>query len=304
VLGRIVSILDSELGLSKQFGNSEFYYFCPFCHHHKAKLAVNIDKRMWQCWKCGTRGGSLVILLRRMKARRESIHELKTLLDEYEPKVAAHVPTTILSLPVEYTPLYDPPKTLESRHALTYLLSRGITRGDVLCHHIGFCPSGEYGGYIIIPSYDGTGVLNYFTGRSYHANVSWAHKTPSISKNIIGFESHINWQYPIVLVEGSFDAMAVKRNAIPLFGKIPSRKLQEKIIAEGVTDVYLALDRDALKESLTMAERFMKQGIAVHLVEINDKDPSKIGFVQMQHLIRTAQTISLYDLVKLRLSLI
>jgi hypothetical protein len=41
----------------------------------------------------------------------------------------------------------------------------------------------------------------------------------SSDKNIIGFENMINWNVPIVLCEGAFDAIAIKRNAIPLFGK-------------------------------------------------------------------------------------
>ncbi len=34
---------------------------------------------------------------------------------------------------------------------------------------------------------------------------------PSVSKDIIPFELFINWESPIVLCEGPFDAMAIKR---------------------------------------------------------------------------------------------
>ena len=37
---------------------------------------------------------------------------------------------------------------------------------------------------------------------------------------------YINWEEPIILVEGVFDAMAVKRNVIPLFGKLVLDKLK------------------------------------------------------------------------------
>ena len=87
---------------------------------------------------------------------------------------------------------------------------------------------------VIIPSYDSEGKLNFFVGRSYYKDATIRHKNPKVSKNIIGFESTINWKMPIVIVEGAFDAIAVKRNAIPLFGKKIMAVLKEKILLEKV----------------------------------------------------------------------
>ena len=57
----------------------------------------------------------------------------------------------------------------------------------------------------------------------------------------------INWSQPIILCEGAFDAIAIKRNAIPLFGKIIQPVLQRKIIEKRVRDIYICLDADALR---------------------------------------------------------
>ena len=57
----------------------------------------------------------------------------------------------------------------------------------------------------------------------------------------------INWNVPIVLCEGAFDAISIKRNAIPLFGKNISKKLMQKLVTSEVKKVYLALDKDAIK---------------------------------------------------------
>jgi hypothetical protein len=48
-----------------------------------------------------------------------------------------------------------------------------------------------------------------------------------VSRDIIGFELFINWNVPIILCEGVFDAIAIKRNAIPLLGKT-IQKVNEK----------------------------------------------------------------------------
>ncbi len=78
-----------------------------------------------------------------------------------------------------------------------------------------------------------------------------AYDAPSVNKSeIIGFEYYINWNVPVVLCEGVFDAMAIKRNAIPLFGKTISRRLMKKLVESEVKTVYIALDKDAVKQAM------------------------------------------------------
>ena len=92
--------------------------------------------------------------------------------------------------------------------------------------------------------------MNYFVSRSLDENAEYKYNAPQCNKNeIIGFEYFINWNVPVMLCEGSFDAIAIKRNAVPLFGKTISKKLKIKLINPQVKTVYLALDNDALKEA-------------------------------------------------------
>jgi transcription elongation factor Elf1 len=53
------TILRNLLGSSIAQGRkgAEHYFSCPFCNHHKKKLAVNIDKNVFHCWVCDTKGG-------------------------------------------------------------------------------------------------------------------------------------------------------------------------------------------------------------------------------------------------------
>ena len=59
---------------------------------------------------------------------------------------------------------------------------------------------------------------------------------------------------PIILCEGLFDAMAIKRNAIPLLGKNIQSNLMKKIVTSVVNKIYIALDRDAIKQALNFCE--------------------------------------------------
>ena len=86
-----------------------------------------------------------------------------------------------------------------------------------------------YQNRIIIPSYDSDGQLNYFVGRDFYKS-NMKYKNPPIPKDIIGFDLYVDWDEPIILCEGVFDAMAIKNNSIPLFGKTILPKLYSKIV--------------------------------------------------------------------------
>jgi DNA primase len=298
---QLVSLVDSVLGAHKEFNRTEFYYFCPFCHHYKPKLAVNVNKRKWHCWKCGAAGNTLLSLLRKLHVSREQIAELSSILGEEVYKFKDDKPTEgILILPQEYQPLY----VNGNKQAISYLNQRGITESDIIKYQLGYCEKGLYWGRIIIPSFDVSGRLNYFVGRDITNKSKLPYLMPPISKNVVGFESIINWKHHIVLVEGAFDSMAVKINAIPLFGKTLSKRLREKIIKESVNEIYLALDRDALKDTLKIAEKYMKEGLSVYVIELNGKDPSVLGFEQMQLLIKSATLLTFNNLLELKLRLV
>jgi DNA primase len=301
----IISILDSILGSNHPFSGGEYYYHCPFCHHYNQKLAVNISKRKWQCWKCGMRGGSLLSLVKKLDIPKSKYDDLRKLLYDEIPRYKKDTcgQSVKISLPGEYMPLYEPVKSIIGKHALWYLKDRGVGNSDVLRYQIGYCEEGKYQNRVIIPSYDEFGSLNYFVSRDFYDTSSLKYLIPPLTRNIVGFDFYINWKYPITLVEGVFDAMTVKRNAIPLFGKQISHKLKEKIIKQGVNEIYLALDQDALKDTISIAEYFMNNGIIVYIVELSGKDPSELGFETTRDLIENAEALTFRKLVNLKLAL-
>ena len=111
----------------------------------------------------------------------------------------------------------------------------------------------------------------------------------------------VNWDLPIVICEGVFDAIAVRMNSIPLFGKSPQSELQKKIINKGVKNVYLALDSDAFKNAIRFAETLMNNGVNVHIVELNESDPSDMGFNNINNKIKNTELLSLKKLMEYKL---
>jgi DNA primase len=120
---------------------------------------------------------------------------------------------------------------------------------------------------------------------------------------LIGFEYFINWKVPVILCEGIFDAIALKRNAIPLFGKTIPQALMKKLVENDVKTVYLALDNDALKEALKYSVDLLNRGKDVYLVELQDKDPSELGFENMTKHLHTAKQLTFRDLLAKKMQL-
>lgn len=307
---KLLQLLESVLGKGKPTSRGNIAFFSPFVSHHKPKLEVRStpDENgdyTWHCWVSDKRGKSIYTLFKSLNQPKEKFERLNNIIESsrYSQETTERV-DEVLQLPEEYHPLWVYKKSYEYNAAMHYLKGRGITVFDVIKYRIGYAEEGQYAGRIIIPSYDADGSLNYFVSRIFRDRETMKHKNPAVSKDIIGFEMLINWNEPIVLCEGSFDAIAIKRNAIPLFGKVIQPALQKKIIEEQVKDIYICLDADALKNALDIAERFMNEGLNVYFVELQDKDASELGFEVITKKISETQQMSFGDLMTMRMGML
>ena len=296
-------VLDNHLGSSLHHQKEgEISYFCPFCSHYKRKLQVNLHTQKWHCWVCNSKGQTLKSLLKKSNAPAQSYSKIKEIYGDVTTK-REYNSKDLVGLPEHYKPLWISQNTPDYKNALHYALNtRKLTPMDILRYQVGYCEQGPYAGMLIVPSFNKLNMINYYVGRSYY-NATIAHKNPPVSKDIIGFESQINWKEPITIVEGVYDAIATKRNAIPLFGKIILRTLRNKILTEGVERLYLALDKDAFKDSIKEVEYFLNNNIDVRLVQLPGKDPSEAGYRTMMEAMDKAKKMDFFDLVKYKMTL-
>lgn len=278
----VTSILNGVLGHGSNLKGNELAFYCPFCHHHKQKLQVNTETQKWHCWTCNSGGKKLTSLLRKLDVDKKTIAVIREIYGDsvYNPQSDDSDTKVFISLPKEYISLAEAPKGFnpEYKQAIHYLQQRGIGIKEIVKYGIGYCKEGLYARRIIVPSYNSDGSLNYFISRSYYSDEKMKYKNPPISKNIICLDSQINWNEPIILCEGVFDAITIRRNAIPLLGKFPSKNLVEKIFMSGITDIVISLDNDAMNEALKVSEYFRKQGINVKLMMLKDKDAAEMGY--------------------------
>lgn len=310
----VITILNKALKQSAKIRKgTDAVYYCPVCKHYKRKLEVNTVTGKYHCWVCGLSGTSLKTFFKKLGLSGEYLGQIykntetyrklpqNDILDIFSEKKISTVESLIL--PKEYRSFYNDELTLIGRHAIQYLKSRNITKYDVLRYDIGYCEGGQFNGRILIPSYDSSGQLNFYSTRSIFEDSKMKYVNSFGSKDIIGFEMFVDYSQPITLVEGAFDAISVRNNAIPLFGKTLSNKLKSALISNKVKSVNIVLDNDALHDSIRISEFLLKNGIETKLVKLDGKDPSEIGFEKTQDIINNCPVLDFESLFRLKINL-
>jgi hypothetical protein len=72
----------------------------------------------------------------------------------------------------------------------------------------------------------------------------------------------------------------------------------KKIINSKVQKIYIALDKDAIKQALNFCETLMNEGKEVYLVDLEEKDPSEMGFEKFTNLIQNTYPLTFSDLLE------
>ena len=299
---KVVNLLERALNSrgKKLTKSNEYMFYSPFVSHYKPKLQINVSTQKWHCWITNNGGHSIYSLFKKLNVNRELYNELKGIF--FTPSYSDDdTKEQTVILPKEFIPLWKVNKSLYRGHALKFLKGRGFDNYDIKKYKIGYCEDGLYQHRVIIPSHDEHGMLNYFVGRSYMES-TMKYKNPNVSKDVIGFDYYIAWSEPIVLCEGVFDAMSIRTNAIPMFGKKPPKKLLMKIFEKQCKTIYIALDDDARKEAYMLGEFFNDFGIDSKVVNLpQNKDPNDLGFEKMSNLISKTISSSFSDTIQARL---
>lgn len=309
----LLELLESVLGKGIATAKNNYAFHCPVCNHHKKKLEIKLNtndkgENAYHCWVCSPplKGKTINSLFKKLNVSKDKLYELRSIISNV-PRFKDDVTYETVELPKEFESLVDKKEsTVKYRFAIRYLRGRGITPDDIIKYNIGCCNYGRYSNMVIIPSYDYQGNVNFFSARSVKETPYKTHDGPvnCDKNNVIGFEYLINWKLPLILTEGPFDAITSRRNTIPLFGKTISQALMKRLVTSEVKTIYLALDEDAIKQSLDYAEQLLDLGKDVYLIDLQGKDVNAIGFEKFIVLLHNAKQLRMGNLIQRKLQLI
>ena len=301
---KLLALLQKVLGEGKIVSKDEAMFVCPFSHHRKPKLAVNLSTQRWQSWiDTNAKGRSIFALFKRLQVPSNYFDELSRIVKLPKSSQTQETKEEYVSLPYEYKRLTETHTDFSYAKAIKYLKNRGIESYDIERYDIGYCDKGDYAGRIIVPSYDVDNKLNYFLARDFTGNAYLKYKNPPVSKDVVVFENQIDFSEPLILCEGVFDAMAIRRNAIALLGKNIPNKLKMRLVQHGVKEVSIVLDNDAFKNALYLSESLMNDNIKVRLVRMGSEDAADLGFKKVIERINSTDILDFGQLMQQKLCL-
>jgi hypothetical protein len=241
---------------------------CPVCkdsRKNKRKLVVRLDDARYHCWVCDIKGRDVRSLIHKFRPDLiETSDRIKfQKVDELEKAEEKSLELPRGSSLLGNTQLKDPDMIATKR----YLIQRGLSEKDLMRWRILGSPCGKFRRKAIIPSFDRDGNLNYYVARSIDNTDVYRYKNAKVSKgNIIFNEIDVNWNRPIILVEGVFDAIKCPENTIPILGSSLSRRshlFQQILLNQAPCTV--ALDPDLKHKAYKLADLLVGAGCSVNI---------------------------------------
>lgn len=291
--------------------NDDVIFYCPRCKHHKKKLAINIandSDNHWgkfHCWACDFSGKNLtglITFLQRYDLLRTYLENIKSFKwkdliyrDEAKKELKQE-----LTLPYEYIPLsnyiINSNKYWKLKNAFNYLLSRNLSKQLIVNSLFGISTDKKYNGYIIIPSFDSQGELNYFIARSYlDKKIKYINCTAN-KYDIIFNEINIDWKKELIITEGIFDALRLKQNVTCLLGStlIEKSKLFIEIVSNRIP-ITLVLDNDITgkNKTLKISKLLTEYGIEVKILNIIDRNYKDLSEIESENVLTKTKEIAI-----------
>lgn len=295
----LLEYLDRRLGAHRGRG-PEHTWHCPACidrigsESDTPKLHVNIDRRVGHCFRCDFGFRSFEGLFRYINNGKLTLEEGRLLRRAIRQHPDGPIASVIQALGREHKRKFDlrpvrvpremvdltvDPLPMTARRAMSYLTRRGVGLEEIAHHSIGFCPAGDYGGYLVFPVHVG-GRQVYFTTR-FAGQSRMKSKNPPKADGyhtkatvLLNYDACVGEKL-IGIVEGPFDMMAWG-NAVGLMGKDISDEqvvLIEALVDHGLEEVVVSLDAEAGREAIAVYRKLVGRVPNVSILFLDDGDP-------------------------------
>lgn len=271
---QLVDLLSEILGFPKRYthGLVELEFNCPSCRNNKFNLAVNTDKKKFQCWACEYRGTIDKIVKEFGTIPQRRLYETivsnsRIQISKQNSKVEPISIGSFRSMKHEWK------DSLDFYAAKRYLATRKIDPLLIAKWDICYAEDGPYSNRVIIPSKRLDGKVEYFVARDFYDTDRYKYKNPPLRKSEIIFgEKFIDWKKPVILTEGVFDAIVLP-NSVPILGsKIEGNTKLIKTIVANRTPIIIGFDEDktGLRGKKKVGKYLESLGITLYLLPENE----------------------------------
>lgn len=233
---------------------------CPYCGGEK-KFGINLSNNRCNCFKCGEHPSpiSLVMYLENT----DNFHEVLSILEsgDYSGYVFKEEKVELKGKKEFFLPdgfkNISMGTSLLARSARNYLKKRGFNIEELARKGWGYCNTGKYLGYIIIPFMEHR-QLTYFNARLY-MGAGPKYNNPEVDitglgKSFIIYNADALEIYRTVFIcEGAINAETLGENGIATGGKSVSRYQVNRLIKSPVEKFIILIDPDAKDKSLDLA---------------------------------------------------
>jgi hypothetical protein len=278
--------------------NGEIRLCCPYCEHvrldkslnqrkdTKYHLYINVEKDVFNCYRCGTRGkaSKLFPFIEMYKFTSVTTGDLRHLLSAVDTKgTSLHV---------------------FNINEISYPVTSGLQAYEYLTRYRGFSPEvvkhydmrvglNRLEGRVVVPFYNTARKCIYYSARSYTSTLPKYLNPKENKSNVIFNVDFVPPEETPIICEGVFSAIAAGKTAIALLGKFLSIT-QLHIIARKFKSVLLALDGDVgMEQKLTYQQKFLDLGISCGIVPLpREHDPESIGKDKFRELVSCATILS------------
>ena len=253
-------------GVSSRDGVN-FSVSCPVCDPSKTKkkLSVRLDDYRYHCWVCGIKGKNVWKFISK---RKPEINIDPLLFKKSDTSIEENVDNVKeeLEVPKGLVPVFRNSREPDVLAVKKYLKKRGFTQSSIARWRVMTSPTGKFRRRVFIPSFDANGKINYYVARAID-ETSFKYINAKISKHDMVFnEVDIDWNKPLVLVEGVFDAMKSCENTVPILGStLPYSSRLFQMLMKNQADVVVSLDPDLKKKSFKIANDLFEAGCNVRV---------------------------------------
>ena len=290
-----IRLIESCFGKAKLSNdNKNVIVFCPVCKSQgkdKLKLAIGVEKGMYHCWVCETKGKNIGRFALKYSTQKKAATDLYSYFKTGKKDEQLRIEKEkVVKLPEDFR-LIATSRCHEAKLARAYLKNRGFKNQDIWRFRAGISNKYEYKNRVIFPSFDKDQNINFYTARTYNKNQKRRYQNSKISRRDIIFKDlDIDYNQELILVEGVFDLLHTPFNSTCILGSWLDEKykLFQKII-KNKTPIILCLDPDAIDKAQKIAKKLYSYNIDVKISQHRKKDFGDMSKKEVEFFIKTSK---------------